>query len=975
MVAQLGNDLAVEEQQQLAAQQQQVAVATSVEQQQLAAQQLAVQQQQLATQQPQLDTTLVRPTLATTLAHSSAMAHAGAASREASYATATEENVDMLSDNSLTVSPDAKRPPRSRAGARSLSNPRGRKADGKKIGVTRPLMARARFDSPGARPPRMRPPAPSPVDIPRPCVVHPLSNGVEARLTAMEMQRANDHATMNAVVDALMIVQADVGQPGTAFGALTQPGFELRQQLSAARSEIASCIAGANDAAQNAAMAQMAISVEAKFAQMDALTAELTAAIQTLGLRENIVEHVVEQVAAGGADAFMQMDAKISRVAALARSADGTAIVARAHNVVPFTAAMSADMQKFREELAAMPGHVTAEIIGQMQPLVADLAEVRVRVLGHDESLAALEASFDKLSLATAESASILATPPGFAPQCAGCGPAAPTSLWGHSPAVPAPGQAGPSGAGDPFGAMKAVTGGNQICHCIHVKELGERVEKLEAATRPAAATFRPDPWSQVGREAVPSSGTVPGAHEAPQSSLPLRLTATLGSIGYKDRPIFDHKMTLQDEYRFNGTKDGIKWKNKVHGYFVTCAPVLLEVLRWAECQDQTPISNETFTYAVSMRLSEEQSANLTTQMWGFLAAVVSGSAETMFKRADRCVGEMNGIDAWRRLVRHIDHGRDIRLDDLRHEMKLMHLRTMKNLEDVEQGVAAFENSIYDFVQAGGPAPSDKEMKDDLLRLLPEKIQCDLLWNASNVEVSFAKFRDIVVSSTTRILNIKRPHRGVHRVDDEAPEVNCRLPEDMDRIDMAAFEGVTNTEELIAAFQKYSGKKIGAGRTQDRDQRRPRREGGGREAKRCANCGGEHDKAVCSKPMLPMSGRKCWTCGEKHMARDCPKKQRGPIKALEDGSISAITSSALNGFFAVDHEGYQMARGHRGHRGPLHGGHTGIREFDLKKNARPMPSQPTLESFLTKNHFEALSGEDLRHDTTRHDTTRHDGTD
>ena len=64
MVAQLGNDLAVEEQQQLAAQQQQVAVATSVEQHQLAAQQLAAQH--LATQQPQLDTTLVRPTLATT---------------------------------------------------------------------------------------------------------------------------------------------------------------------------------------------------------------------------------------------------------------------------------------------------------------------------------------------------------------------------------------------------------------------------------------------------------------------------------------------------------------------------------------------------------------------------------------------------------------------------------------------------------------------------------------------------------------------------------------------------------------------------------------------------------------------------------------------------------------------------------------------------------------------------------------------
>ena len=82
--------------------------------------------------------------------------------------------------------------------------------------------------------------------------------------------------------------------------------------------------------------------------------------------------------------------------------------------------------------------------------------------------------------------------------------------------------------------------------------------------------------------------------------------------------------MTLQEEYRFNGVKDGVKWKNKIHGYFVSCAPVLMEILRWAEQQDQTPITNEKFAYAVSSRLTEDQSANLTTQLWGFLAAVVS---------------------------------------------------------------------------------------------------------------------------------------------------------------------------------------------------------------------------------------------------------------------------------------------------------------------------------------------------------------
>ena len=132
------------------------------------------------------------------------------------------------------------------------------------------------------------------------------------------------------------------------------------------------------------------------------------------------------------------------------------------------------------------------------------------------------------------------------------------------------------------------------------------------------------------------------------------------------------------------------------------------------------PISNETFSYAVSLKMTEEQAANLTTQLWGFLGAVVSGSAEVMFKRSDASVGEMNGIGAWRRLVRHIDHGRDLRLDDLRHEMKLTHLRPIKTLAEIEAGVAAFENSIYEFTQAGGEPPSDHDMKNDLPRLLPD---------------------------------------------------------------------------------------------------------------------------------------------------------------------------------------------------------------------------------------------------------------
>ena len=150
-----------------------------------------------------------------------------------------------------------------------------------------------------------------------------------------------------------------------------------------------------------------------------------------------------------------------------------------------------------------------------------------------------------------------------------------------------------------------------------------------------------------------------------------------------------------------------------------------------------------------------------------------------MFKRADKSVGDMNGINAWRRIVRHIDHGRDRRLKDLRHEMQLIHLRPIKTLPEVEQGVAAFENSIHEFVQAGGVAPSDKEMKDHLLRILPGKMQLDLRWHATKEDIGFSEFRDHIVSQSALVMNVQRPHnRGIHQmgVANEQPDIPAKMP-------------------------------------------------------------------------------------------------------------------------------------------------------------------------------------------------------
>ena len=85
---------------------------------------------------------------------------------------------------------------------------------------------------------------------------------------------------MNAMADAVLGLRADAAKHAITVQSLTQAGLELRQQVTVVRSELNVGLSGANDAAQNAAMAQMAVSVEAKFDAMDNMTAELTAGMR-----------------------------------------------------------------------------------------------------------------------------------------------------------------------------------------------------------------------------------------------------------------------------------------------------------------------------------------------------------------------------------------------------------------------------------------------------------------------------------------------------------------------------------------------------------------------------------------------------------------------------------------------------------------------------------------------------------------------
>ena len=120
-----------------------------------------------------------------------------------------------------------------------------------------------------------------------------------------------------------------------------------------------------------------------------------------------------------------------------------------------------------------------------------------------------------------------------------------------------------------------------------------------------------------------------------------------------------------------------------------------------------------------------------------------------MFRKA----GTLMGVEAWRRVSRFIDHGRDIRLGALRNEVRMIRVRfVIKSLGEVVVGTAGSENKIDEFVAAGGNRPDDREMKSDLDAILPAKLSELLCIKQSDPKMSCESFKSFVGEQTSQIL-------------------------------------------------------------------------------------------------------------------------------------------------------------------------------------------------------------------------------
>ena len=156
-------------------------------------------------------------------------------------------------------------------------------------------------------------------------------------------------------------------------------------------------------------------------------------------------------------------------------------------------------------------------------------------------------------------------------------------------------------------------------------------VAALKAA---AAGSAGDDPWARARRSAAssdqrdvrggmappadePSPGETSRGHSHPNADRewPLKMPGLLGAITFKDRSLFDDKVMLSAEYHWDGTKGGANWKSRVERYFITKAPVLRELLEWAEAQDAATISEAQVVEATSRRLTEEQAMVVNAQI------------------------------------------------------------------------------------------------------------------------------------------------------------------------------------------------------------------------------------------------------------------------------------------------------------------------------------------------------------------------
>ena len=218
----------------------------------------------------------------------------------------------------------------------------------------------------------------------------------------------------------------------------------------------------------------------------------------------------------------------------------------------------------------------------------------------------------------------------------------------------------------------------------------------------------------------------------------------------------------------------------------------------WAETYEGDKIDSALLTQATAgtaMDVSRMENAN--ASIWGFLGICVSAEAHTIFLTS----AKLQGIDVWRKIIRFIDHGKDIKFESMRDEMKMLHTKKIKNLEQVAIGIAEYELKIKDWHDIGDTPYSEEEMKSDLVKILPDRFQKDLLWRASD-SGPYPRCRDMIKTQAARTL-LNQSRLPVHLMEKDKQQA-AEQPAGGNG-DGASGDKIADLEEPLAVMKRRNG--------------------------------------------------------------------------------------------------------------------------------------------------------------------------
>ena len=311
---------------------------------------------------------------------------------------------------------------------------------------------------------------------------------------------------------------------------------------------------------------------------------------------------------------------------------------------------------------------------------------------------------------------------------------------------------------------------------------------------------------------------------------------------------LFDPK--LASNYSFDGRTNPEEWVRRTRNFFLGRCRSTEWMLEWAERQAD-PITKVGLVEEAGKRGEAANVDRISAEVWTFLNGCLQGDGQVTFGLAPT----FNGMEAWRTITRPVTAQSASRRLALGNQVR--NPEYMKNMAAVIPGLEKFENSIKEYVMAGGTPPDDEERCGIIMGRLPTSVQEKMMFSDFNSYLKLKKYLHEHVQKA-KDLGIGQGG-GVHAVHEESQEdilnVIKEMPEECNR------------DDILAALQR--GGKKGGGKGGER---------------RCYNCQGlGHIAANCRKPKQerPAKGsgkgdgtgretRTCYKCNKAgHLARDC----------------------------------------------------------------------------------------------------------